>query len=171
MQEDGTSPLIIACEQGSMAVIGLLLEHGANIHQQCKNSLTATHAACQVGRLDVIKELQSRGASLEVFCEGRISPLISACAGNNVETVEYLLEQKPSLLNMQSQKGWSPLMFACNSGISAVVTCLLSHGANTELCNHQSASPLMAATFHGNLKIVVLLLEANAPVDQKMKVG
>jgi ankyrin repeat protein len=35
-QEDGATPLIMACTSGGKDVVNLLLTHGANLHAQCK---------------------------------------------------------------------------------------------------------------------------------------
>ena len=89
-----------------------------------QNGVTAMHVVCKEGRLDMVKVLHAQGASIEtasevialnpditsspdVLCycvtQKGCTPLMSACSEGHVDIVEYLVEQKPSLLNTRTQ--------------------------------------------------------------------
>jgi hypothetical protein len=61
------TPLCLAAVKGNLAVTQLLLvEHKANVNQDCLNLGSAAHAACASGNIAVVKALHAAGASLDV---------------------------------------------------------------------------------------------------------
>lgn len=88
--------------------------------------------------------------------------LIFACERGKMKVVEFLLEQKPSWLNVNEQDryGWTPLFYACNRGYPEIVQKLLSvKGVDPNKPNEYQTSPLICACDKGFVQIVELLLD------------
>ncbi|KAI1264662.1 ankyrin repeat-containing domain protein [Xylariaceae sp. FL1019] len=98
------------------------------------------------------------------------SNIIGACYSNRVSWVELLLTVRKYDINKNSQKTSDPIVFrACPDhmlltiavarGYTSMVKMLISHGADLNLRNARSQTPLMTAVDDGHVALVALLLE------------
>ncbi len=70
-------------------------------------------------------------------------------------------------LNIQDEKGYTPLIFAAYYGHASMVDILLSAGANPCTEDKRGNTALMGAIFKGNLKIAYRLIRSDCDVDQR----
>jgi Ankyrin repeats (3 copies)/Ankyrin repeat len=91
----GGSPLHHAlARDNSLAIIGLLLDHGAD-PLRVDDGLTAIAMAARRGRSDVLEELERRGHSQELQAVDR---LLAACARNETRRIRTIAETEPGLV-------------------------------------------------------------------------
>ena len=57
MDGTGVSPLLVACEVGSLEIVTRLVEKGANVNFRKMNGTTPLHIAAASGRLPVLELL------------------------------------------------------------------------------------------------------------------
>lgn len=65
-EDRGTSPLMEAAGHGELPYVRLLLERGADLHQQSKTGQNALILAASEGHADVVEELVKYGPNLDV---------------------------------------------------------------------------------------------------------
>ncbi|KAK7012637.1 ankyrin repeat-containing domain protein [Favolaschia claudopus] len=93
--QDEPQPLHFAAMNKNLAMMKLLLDHGAPLEHRfglCdRRSENALHHACTLGHMEMINLLLERGAQLEAWGHYG-TPLGFAIDAGNVEVVKFLLE-------------------------------------------------------------------------------
>jgi methionyl-tRNA formyltransferase len=69
---------------------------------------------------------------------------LSACANNDIKTVSNLLEI-PNILNIQNDKGWTPLIVSAYNSNVEIFNMLLKSGANPSIKGFNGTTLLMYA--------------------------
>jgi hypothetical protein len=113
------TPLCLAAVKGNLAVTQLLLvEHKANVKQECWYLGSAAHAACASGNIDVVKALHAAGASLDVKRKTCLNALrhLAQLSWNEVPLMTYY-----RLLVSQACQNQSPRDIAVKLRHSGVV--------------------------------------------------
>ncbi|XP_063381580.1 protein TANC2 isoform X1 [Cydia fagiglandana] len=88
----GNAPLLCMYSyQGILAMVGLLLEFGADLEMTNSQGCTALSLACQRGHTDVARRLIAAGASLSHTDTAEQTPLVHAAKNGHRDTVIYLL--------------------------------------------------------------------------------
>ncbi len=70
-------------------------------------------------------------------------------------------------VNLRTEAGWNPLIFASAGGHTSLVQELLSLKANPNHVENEGWSPLHFAAVNGHADIVKMLLDAGAHVDER----
>jgi|GEM_PF-6803509 len=159
--ELGDSPLHLACGKGSLPVVKLLLEQGADINAKNKEGVTPLMMAAVKGYKDLVQYLLEKGADSQIqAANGSTALMLSSWAGH-VEIAENLIQYRCGV-NLQKIDGFTALMLASLNGRFKVVAALLKAGAQVDLVKSDGWSALMLAAFNGRASIVQLLLETSA---------
>ncbi|XP_013166187.1 PREDICTED: protein TANC2 isoform X2 [Papilio xuthus] len=88
----GNAPLLCMYSyQGILAMVGLLIEFGADLEMTNSQGCSALALACQRGHTDVAKRLIAAGASLSHTDTAEQTPLVHAAKNGHRDTVIYLL--------------------------------------------------------------------------------
>ncbi|SMF57063.1 ankyrin repeat domain-containing protein [Pseudobacteriovorax antillogorgiicola] len=97
----------------------------------------------------------------------KIIELVNRAAKTNNQNLlaEYVKQGGP--LNVQDQKGYTPLIFAAYYGHEQLITFLLGHGADPCLKDTRGNTALMGAIFKGNLKIAYQLMKTPCVIEQR----
>ena len=86
------TPLIAACNNGSLDTVRLLLQHGAEVDLATTKGCTPLHFACHNGHEDVAKQLLSQGADpMKAARDGRTP--VDFARGNGHEDIVKLLSE------------------------------------------------------------------------------
>ncbi len=158
----GQSPLIIAAAFGSPGAVQLLVAAGADVNVVSNAGTTALHMAAREPKK--VRLLLDHGANVDVkSLLGRTPLLVAASMNGNVETVKMLLE-KGAAINATDNSGETPLIGAASVDDEAIVSLLLSHGADVKVHANvgTSSTALMAAAYGENVELVKLLLSKGA---------
>jgi ankyrin repeat protein len=104
--KSGNTPLHVACENGNLDCVGILLQSRSKggINNGNKDKSTPLHLACQSGRRDVVTFLLENGASINQGDKKETTPLFESCRKGDGHITELLL-----------QHGIPPLDRDCNN--------------------------------------------------------
>ena len=166
----GDKPLTIAARRGNLAIVKLLIAHGAMVDiGKETDDRTPLIAAAGQGHAEIVQYLIAQGADVNAKGKG-LTPLLIAFAerysplhpqGDAGKTIRILLENGADV-NVQDESwlktGRTPLMYAVMQGDAALVQALLSKGARLELKNTNGETALSLARKEG-LEYIAKLLE------------
>ena len=183
------SVLCIACDNGNYNMVKVLLENGGAAHvNYCHNpgDRSALMRASFRGHNKIIKLLLEYGADINAVDEEGGSPLLYAIQYKHPETVSLLVKNGANVNQRHRIEGMmeaTPLMLALrkaeilnpNYGANqernpdkfiAIVTALLSGDADVNMQDKNGKAALSYAIQSGSVKIIELLLDAGADIDQ-----
>lgn len=162
--EMGMTPLAHACAVGSLEMVDLLLQRGANIKAVDRFGGNALEEAAIVGAVDVVQRLRELGLT-----SGH--PLHVAAGIGDLATVEKLATD-PQIVN-QPTPGWlnTPLQFAVIGRQNEAAKLLLAKGADPNLPNLFGAFPLFNISGEKALAMCDLLLRFNASINARVGEG
>ena len=127
--------------------------------------------AAKAGDIEKIQELlEVYGVTAGITDHLGETPLHAAAGCGQIQVMEFLLNHGAALESVNNQ-GYTPLSFACWWGQLTAVAFLLEKGADKDLniLNHSIRrgiqKPLHAASEHGQLKVVQLLHQHGADLN------
>ncbi|TQN66287.1 Ankyrin-2, partial [Colletotrichum shisoi] len=169
VDQHGLTPLHVAALGGSSAIVGLLLENGADLRRVDSNRRTALHCAIQGEHAEVCSALVQRGGGFLVLAvdDEKRSPLHHAASWGSPAIVGALLDHRAPI-DSQDSKGLTALHVAVSHGYEKVVELLLQRGAGTHIgvAKRKRTAMHIAATM-GHLEIVETLLRHGAVLDAR----
>ena len=89
--EDGWTPLLLACAEGHKSIAKFLLQNGAMIDKTLNDGQTCVFLAAENNSLDLLEFLVRKGADKDKAMNGGITPLYIAAQNNHLSIVQYLL--------------------------------------------------------------------------------
>ena len=168
------TPLHIAAGNGYGPIVKALLVKGADPNSIASNHLkTPLHVAVTEDHFDVVKILLLGGAMTDVprpvtlsrfasWC----SPLHLACRKGHLEIVKVLLQHGADIdIRAEDARGVSVLHEAVSNNQVHIVKYLIDHGVKINVFDSCGFSPLHAASKHGYVDIIDLLLKAGSNAD------
>ncbi|KAJ7270941.1 ankyrin repeat-containing domain protein [Mycena rebaudengoi] len=155
------SALQAATKKEHVAVIQLLLEHGANVNLQGGHDITALQTASWLGNTVAVQLLLDYGANVAARGEHALQ---AASFRGHVAVVQLLLGHGADV-NLQGEGDTTALLVASVVGSTEVVQLLLDHGADANKQGGHFGTALQAASEKGNLDVVQLLLDHDADVN------
>lgn len=162
--ELGTTPLHEASARGSVKVMQVLLDHGADIDLEDKAQQSPLILASALGKDKSVAFLLDKGAHIQTEGPRNHSPLHSATCGGSTSTVQLLLDRGADP-NRPSQYGHTPLYKAISYKRYEVAALLIKHGADIEAMASARLTPLRHAIDRNSSEMVSLLLAAGAEVN------
>ena len=159
------SSVYLACFEGHIEVVKLLLEHGAPLNSPTCAPLCG---ACRSGNTEIARFLIDQGADVNLssalnryLCT---SPLAAASRCGIVELVEYLIDKGADIHCTGDQL--NPLIEGCSNGHIEVMEVLLSHGADINICTEDilKTTCIYVACINNSLEMVKFLLDRGADV-------
>jgi ankyrin repeat protein len=127
---DGFHPLGLAAFFGNKATVEALLQAGADVNQQSRESMkvSALHSAAAARRPDIVEMLLAKGANPNVRAAGDVTVFHETGATGQIEVAEMLLKWGGDI-NATDSSGKTPLAYASAANKDAMVTWLLARGA------------------------------------------
>lgn len=165
---EGVTPLYVAARNGFTAIVGLLLDQGADVDFRDADGETPLYVATHNGFVDVVVSLLDRGATVDICDTDGVTPLSIACEKGHFKIAEALLERGANA-GISDTDGDAPLYVASQNGFAAIVELLLKRGredADVDQANADGVNALFIAAQNGFSEVVELLLECgDANVD------
>ncbi|KAF2072787.1 hypothetical protein CYY_005910 [Polysphondylium violaceum] len=171
----GVAPIHLVVLKRDVELLGLLLDHGADINAFKKDGSTALHVASIVDCSEAVDVLIERGADYLVVNRYGNSPLHEASIKGNCSAVSAILAkaggQRENLANLKDKDESTPLHLACNivnaqdtGRYLKVIKVLIDAGANVNELDAGKATPLhiIACVGEKGTEIMKYLLECGA---------
>jgi formylglycine-generating enzyme required for sulfatase activity len=166
--DQGDTPLMLACVKGNTDVVKILLAAGAKV-----NAADAANAGAYTPLLiasrnehwDIVKILLAAGANVNAVAGTGDTPLEFASYWGNAETVSLLLKAGANV-NAAAKNGLTPLLVASTKGHAEVVKRLLAAGANIDAAM-DGITAIEAASRNGHSDVVQMLSAARAAPTTK----
>lgn len=89
----GNTPLVTACQSGSIAMISLLIKHGAEVNTPDRMGYTPFAAACEKGNLEKVKVIYPYIQNINQQNGKGITPLMFAASNGNIDLITFLIEK------------------------------------------------------------------------------
>jgi len=177
----GDTPLSTAARFGNLEMVGLLIQHGAEIeNSKVKADRTPLMEASAQGHVNVVEYLISKGADVNAKRSG-VTPLLEACRnvllqygpeGDKKKTIFMLLNNGADV-NTQDESwlktGRAPIMYAVLQGDAALVQAFLANGARLDLKNKDGETALSLAKAKGLEYISQMLEKAETDGNKQLK--
>jgi len=125
--EGGMRPLIFALDNGSIEMVRLLLESGADPDVKIHGSTVLATAALN-GYTRIAELLLQAGARVDDRNDNDYTPLMKAAYMNQLGAIKVLLRYHPDL-SLQDETGMTALSIAQAKGHADIVDLLLKQGA------------------------------------------
>lgn len=157
---------VMAAQNGHIAMINFLLDHGAIVTDHDERGRTALNTAIRNGHIAVVNrliELPQIIVNINLRdMEGDTALHVAAIFGN-LAIVEQLLAIPGIDVNIQNRDGWTPLMYAVeminrSNSIKMSQLLLSAPGINVNAQNNFGTTALMFASFRGHEPIVERML-------------
>ena len=154
---DGHTPLYFAAYHMQDGAVQELLDGNADPSPPGPRGWTPLMAAVQRGCHKAVEALVKANADLEARTEQHAATaLYIAAQSGNASAARILLEHNADV-NVESNRGHSPVVVAASHGHVEVVKQLLAHGAKVEVVTKSGKSPLHHAALSGHWEVVSVL--------------
>ena len=174
----GVTPLSLACQNGSTAMVELLLAMGADPNFALRGGETPLMTAARTGQPGAVAALLSKGAQPEAKDRRGQTAMMWAAGDGHPEVVKLLLAAGADFRTPLPASGFTPLFFAARNGHLEVVRALLGAGADANEAMvpqkpggkgvRKGTSALLLAVENGHFELALALLQAGAdPNDQR----
>ena len=154
-----------AATGGDVAKVRTMLQADPSLARaRDENGVSVIMKATYYGKRDVVAALLDTGVELDIF---------EAAATGGVERVSNLIANDPSMANLYSPDGFTPLGFAVFFGQPEVAKALLKGGADVNAASRESmkVTPLASAAAAKQTDIARLLIEHGANVNARAASG
>lgn len=189
---DGATPMFLAAQNGSAAMIAQLLKAGAGIDAPVlAHGETALMMASRSGNADAVKLLLDQGAKIDAKDTLRGTTALMWAAEQGHDAIVELLATRGADLRAQSEVlrplkrrglGFAPasqqggsngpvkggltaLLFAVREGSLDCVRALTKAGADVNETSADGSSPLLVAVQNGHYDIALFLMDHGADVN------
>ena len=185
---DDVVPLMHAARADTETLCTVLLQRGASTKTEytlCDKYGSLMDVACVRGNIDIVKVLANAGADVESEhveeaadesalkeCLKRLrnkkkrkKQMLKAAAAGDLESFKDLMAKYQFKPDTANDHGQTPLSKAAYHGHDAIVSHLISEGANVNLADKQKAVPLHWASGQGHAKCAEMLLDAGANIN------
>ena len=126
--ENGSTPLILALDNGFKEVAELLIAKGVEVNIQNNNGDTALILAASWGHTEIVNSLLAKSAEVNVRNKDGDTALMCAARQGHTEIVNSLLAKGPDV-NVKNNNGATALTLASDKGHKEIVDSLLAKGA------------------------------------------
>ena len=170
VDNDGRIPMLLAAQEGHLAVVSTLLEYGSPIEARAHDGKTSLRVAALEGHKDVVQYLISNCADVNYKDADGRSTLYVLSLENHVPMAAFLLENMADVEGCDLE-GRTPLHVAAWQGHYEMAELLLQHHSDVNAVDNDRRTALQSAAWQGHANIVRLLLEHGALVDHTCNQG
>lgn len=151
-----------ACDGSVERTLALLSMGSIDIDQGGPEGWTPLICSVSKGYARIVRILLKAGANVAVAADEGFTALHFAAQYDHLAVTKMLLAAGGVDLELQTERGATPLLVAADTGHTEIATALIEAGANPNCRSPDGETPLYAAAHHGNLAVVTALLSAKA---------
>jgi ankyrin repeat protein len=166
----GSTPLLLAAQNGFDTVVDLLIRAGANVDQPVRDHATPLYMAAQNNHVKVTELLVKAGANISATRDDGATPLFTASYNGHLDIV-HLLVANGAIVDHEREDKATALHVAAYHGHHDVVKVLIVNGANVLSTFRDGAFALYVSCQEGHLDIVRLLMSSGADPQQRKTDG
>ncbi|XP_059178223.1 putative ankyrin repeat protein RF_0381 [Physella acuta] len=161
--------LHIAADRGSVSLVKLLTQAGADVNMTDGNNRTAL----QIGlhNTNIVEILLQGGADPNVLDEHGDTPLLNAVTYYQGFTLKRLLVKYNSNLNIKNKHRQTPLMLAIEQSNIEIIHLLLDYGAEVVHKTNLGLDAVQHAIFKGSMISLKSLIRAGADINARNSRG
>lgn len=164
-EEDGTTPLFIAVENGNIEMVRLLLDFGAKVNVRNKEKQTPLMMLDDDATKELVELLIQSGAKVNQKAKDGNTALISAAASAKADVLRALIDAGAEV-DAADSEGVTALMNAAENGDIEAVRVLLLAGADPNLEDDEGDN---AWYYADDKEIEDLLVSFGAKVETKIE--
>lgn len=168
---DRETPLMMACRNGSLPLIKILVDAGALVNcQDSRDGSSPVMMCAERGDVVGLEYMLDRGGDLHRKTRDEETALHLATRSNRLDVVEFILQHRSPLdINARNIIGATPLHLAVGGNNTDIARVLAKYGADTNARNDDGISVLYSALSSATQLMIPALLEngadANCPDD------
>ncbi|XP_025200890.1 histone-lysine N-methyltransferase EHMT2 [Melanaphis sacchari] len=163
--------LHIACRQGNLMVVYILLKAGVDPNQVDDKMKSPMRMAAKSGHSDIVQYLINFNGSPEIKDIQGMTALHLAAKNGKLECCKIILNYQPSMVNWKDNGGWTPLVWACENSHIDVVKFFTTYKPNTRISDDENNVALHWAAISGCLEVVKCLVEYDSEVNMFNEAG
>jgi ankyrin repeat protein len=132
-----------------------------DVNAQSATGIRALDIACRSGHLEVVKLLVGAGARIDYQPYYETGPLAAAAFGGHLHVLRYLVEEAGADERRADLGGWTPLLWAINSGRMKIMAYLLGRlGIDMDAETAEGKRALEMVCTCGRLEVVKMCIAA-----------
>jgi ankyrin repeat protein len=163
MDNEGRTPLFLACLRGHAPVVAVFLELGAATGSTDQEDNSCLHIACQNDLTDIVVNMLQSGVKLNVKNNTGETPLHACVKNGNVALVNMLINHRVNV-DAADMRKQTPLHLACRYGHVVMARHLILSGARVSSRDSDDMTALHIACLYKQSQVVMLLLDNSASV-------
>ena len=166
INKDNETALLIACMDGKIDAINVLLEAGADTNITEPDGYTCLHKAVNANcDKRAVQALIDHGADVNAINKDNETALLIACMHGKIDAINVLLEAGADT-NITETYGHTCLHKAVNANCDEqTVQAIIDHGADVNATNKDNETALLIACMNGETDAINVLLEAGADTN------
>eukprot|EP01135_Chromosphaera_perkinsii_P011818 Nk52_evm9s2506 gene=Nk52_evmTU9s2506 len=162
---DGRTPIYYACVTGNLAVLQLLVGHGADIHSKNHGGLgMPLHTVAEHGHVKCTRYLLSKGADVHRRDAHGNTALMCAARAGQIETFRVLMRAGADSKSNNNHNN-TCLHLAVQSGCSECVRECLVAGCDPNALTHEGMSAIHYAVADRHLECLKVLVDMGCDLD------
>lgn len=168
---DNISPLHLACEDGNLQFVKLLIQFGAHVNtEQTENGYPPFISAVNGGNVQVIRLLLEHGADPTFHLKDGSTAIHAAISAekNPAESLEEVLKCEELDVNEkivdENNNAYTALHLASEVGDPRMIRALLARGAEINAPASKMSTPLIIACEHNKVEAAIELIKHGADV-------
>jgi hypothetical protein len=159
---DGEAPLHVAARRWDVAMIELLVEHGADLERHRADGCTAYTLAELHGNREIATRLATYGAKTEL---SPVERFVAACARADRTSAETMLAGRPSLRGELRPEHHLMMQHPAETGQAHVLETMLACGFDPNARDKDHVTALHRAAMAGHPEAVRVLLKFGADIN------
>jgi hypothetical protein len=159
---DGEAPLHVAARRWDVAMVDLLLQHGADPKRRRSDGSTPYTLAELSGNREVAERLAASGAKVELSA---VEQFVAACGRGDRASAAAMLAARPDLRLELRPEHHLMLHRPAEAGQTTVLEAMLSCGFQPDARDKDRVTPLHRAAMGGHPAAVRVLLKFGADVN------
>ena len=167
INENKTTPLVLAAEDGNTEYLKKLIAAGADIN---KDGRTALMIAAHTGHVECLKELIAAGAYINRQTYDGLTALWTAANQGRVECLKELISAEADI-NKEDKDGQTALNIAANTGHVECLKELIAAGTDINKEDKDDQTALKFAANHMDIESLKQLIAAGADLNTVDVVG